>query len=1325
MRRTLSILSIMVLTGLGLLAFVPMASANVDVCTGGAGSGQCASPLGVAVDKSAGKLYVADFGNNRVDVFDVSPGGAVGFAMAFGWGVADGTTAVLQSCGPGASPPTVSCFRGIAGAGAGQMRGPERIVVDEATHSVYVGETQNNRIQKFSSSGDFLWMVGGEVNKATNANFCSVSANCGAGISGEAEGFFLSTFSGVGVPIALAPSGNLVVADSKSVGASSEGFSIRIQRFEPNGNYLGPQMFLPGGVTGRAQDLAIDSTGAMWVATNNPNSGIRKYTSGGSELGITIDGTARSLAVAASDHLLTGPVGFENGAAQVREYDADGTLFRVIFGSEALQSVARDLAVFSTPGGDLFVSQANSVLYIPLPDPGPLFSPGTTEATSITAVKATLQTTFNPQGKPSTVRFEYVDKASFEEDGDEFDSLNTQITPESAPSPGVFTNVTRSSTNVCVVPSETTCLDPETTYYFRAIAKNADGEVIGEKAEFTTKAAHEIETIWSTEVGTDTARLHALVNPLGIQATGHFQYIAAGPDYEANGFDNALDSPTFALGSGEVAVTKAAQLQGLAPGTIYHYRVVVENPYFPSIVSGESSFATFASPGGGGAACSNQPFRTGPSAALPDCRAYEMVTPVDKDNGDVLTRINITGLPTNLDQSAVNGNGFAFTSYRAFDDPQSAPYTNQYLAARTERGQAGEGWSSENVAPPRSGHFRNGELENEFQAFSPDLSRSWILQEGEPTLDPCAAAGFSGLYQRESATGAYQALSCATPNRPVAQANIYMPELQGASADGSKALIRIDDKLTEDASSATVGSRPIYQLYESVGAGVLRLVSVLPNGQASGVDSSAGTALSADIPNHNRQNSVAKAISEDGTRVFWSAGVGSKSGDVPTVLYLRLNSDQVQSKINSGECTQPFRACTIPVSGTVTSEPSFFQAANPQGTEALFTVTAGPLAGNLYRFTSEAEPPASELVAEGVMGNILGASEDLSKVYFASTKASAQAQSEGATPGQPNVYLDEEGETRFLATLSTPATASPYSDIGSLFGTPTATEPINRTARVSPDGQSLVFMSNSPALAEQVAGYDNTDVASGQDDFEVYRYGAQADALACVSCNPSGARPRGREIAQGLNGNVGPYAAATIPLFQNQHFQPRYLSDDGNRVYFNSFEALVLRDTNGAQDVYQWAAPGSGSCTSQSSSYVQSSEGCLSLISSGQSPEDSKFLDATPSGSDVFFSTGEGLLVQDYGLIDVYDARVGGGFPPPPNPPAACEGEACQGPLEAPNDPTPSSSTFQGAGNVVEEPAAKKKKQKAKAKKKKTKKAKQQAKKRQQQRANANRRNHR
>lgn len=1281
----------LVLVLLTLLLAPVTARADERLCAPGHEAGQCESPQGVAVDPANGLVYLADSENQRVDVFDST--GA--FTFAFGWEV-NATTPEekLQKC-----TAETGCQAGSSGSGPGQFKrfGAGSIAVDPSSHDVYVVDNENNRVQKFDSSGNFLLAFGSGVNSGTSgqpdictnagppANVCGSGSRTKPGQIPEPGQF--EEFPG-GSRVAVGPGGVVYVLGDVN----------RLRKFTSTGAYISTVALSPAGLGRNVNGFAVEPSGGFYTASARDTGAVRKYDAAGNLLNTFNPSlNINELVLDPADNIFV--TDFINGVWTIFQYDASGAKTRVI-APESLETTPRGIAYYHSPSGDLFLTETKGLLRIAFPPPGPVLIPNSAQVDLLGSVRATLKIRFNPQGKASTARFQYVDKGSFDTEGG-FDSPNTQTTPESEPTPATFDNQTASATNVCIVPTEPSCLEPATTYYFRAIAKNDDGEVKGDKASFTTKPSHEILAAWVSDAGTDTVRLHAEVNPLGIHTTGHFQYIAEGADYQANGFANALEAPSVAspldFGSGEAPVARATQLGSLQPGTTYHYRFLATDPFFPPAISAEQTFTTFAAPDGGeGGGCSNQAFRTGPGAALPDCRAYEIVTPPGRSDGDVVTRINLTGFPTNLDQSSIDGNGLAYTSYGAFADPQSAPFTSQYLASRHDRGEAGEGWSTESIAPARTGHFRF-ELENEYQAFLPDLSSGWLLQEGEPTLDPCAPVGFAGLYRRESASGAYAALSCSPPSElakelnPTALATQYMPELQGFSADGSKALIRIDDKLTADASSATAGespARPIYQSYLSTGGGQLRLVSVLPNGEAADVDSSAGTARIEVDANHNRFNSVLHAISDDGRRVFWTAGFETETGPAGP-LYLRINADQEQSNIREGKCNQPTRACTLAVSGTVTPTPehAFFQTANPQGTRALFTVSSGPLAGNLYRFDAEAKPPASELIGEKVVDNILGASEDLSRVYFSSTKASAQAQSEGAIPGHPNVYLEEGGATRYVVTLSTPETAGFYADTQpNVYGKPMEKTPIFRTARVSPDGQSLVFMSNSPELAERTAGYDNTDLANGQKVAEVYLYDAEAGggagALRCVSCNPSGARPSGRRIREGLDGHAGPFGAATIPLFQSQLYQPRYLSDDGNRVFFDSFESLVLGDTNGAQDVYQWQAVGSGDCTSQSSFYVTRAEGCLNLISSGKSPEDSRFLDASPSGSDVFFATVESLLGQDRGLIDVYDARVGGGFPPPTQPPAACEGEACQAPPDAPDDPIPASSTFAGAGNV-------------------------------------------
>jgi len=202
----------------------------------------------------------------------------------------------------------------------------------------------------------------------------------------------------------------------------------------------------------------------------------------------------------------------------------------------------------------------------------------------------------------------------------------------------------------------------------------------------------------------------------------------------------------------------------------------------------------------------------------------------------------------------------------------------------------------------------------------------------------------------------------------------------------------------------------------------------------------------------------------------------------------------------------------------------------------------------------------------------------------------------------------------------------------------------------------MVFMSSA-----RMTGYDNTDAVSKKAAMEVFYYDADANEgdgqILCPSCNPSGARPEGRQLTQKLLETR--WAAARIPVYESQLYGARMISEDGNRVYFDSFDALSPIDVNGEEDAYQWQAPGSGSCTSQSPTYHEVSGGCVDLISSGTSPQGSEITDISTDGRDVFFKTTQSLVNQDPGLRDLYDARVGGGFPPLPPKPIICQGEAC------------------------------------------------------------------
>src|SRR6202035_5873949 len=107
-------------------------------------------------------------------------------------------------------------------------------------------------------------------------------------------------------------------------------------------------------------------------------------------------------------------------------------------------------------------------------------------------------------------------------------------------------------------------------------------------------------------------------------------------------------------------------------------------------------------------------------------------------------------------------------------------------------------------------------------------------------------------------------------------------------------------------------------------------------------------------------------------------------------------------------------------------------------------------------------------------------------------------------------------------------------------------------------------------------------------------------------------------------------------------------------------------------------------------------EGCVNLISSGTDGFLVGLLGSAEEGRDVFFTSHSQLVSGDNDSAgDIYDARIGGGFPAVARPPE-CEGDACSTPVSPPNDPTPSSFTFNGQGNA---PPVAKPKPKAKPRK--------------------------
>jgi hypothetical protein len=302
-----------------------------------------------------------------------------------------------------------------------------------------------------------------------------------------------------------------------------------------------------------------------------------------------------------------------------------------------------------------------------------------------------------------------------------------------------------------------------------------------------------------------------------------------------------------------------------------------------------------------------------------------------------------------------------------------------------------------------------------------------------------------------------------------------------------------------------------------------------------------------------------------------------------------------------------------------------FQTASADGSLAYFTK-----AGHLFQY-STATDSATELPTSGLVQGVLGASEDGTYVYYLSATG---------------LFLWHAGTTTLVAPS---AAANSY-------------PPTTGTARVSADGRHLLFVSSAFELID----YDSRNLTTGVPEPEVYLFtapGAINSGLACASCNPDGERPVGAASLPGASPN-----GAALDFYK-----PRVLSANSSRVFFDTSDAIAPQDTNGTQDVYEWEAPGAGSCAK--------TVGCVSLISSGRAQGGAQVLDASAEGTDVFFLTDGSLVASDPGADDVYDARENGGYPAPESP-VPCFGDACQPLPPEPEDPTPGTARTRASGNL-------------------------------------------
>lgn len=1146
---------------------------------------------------------------------------------------------------------------------AGGLYNPRGIVADPSSGHVYVSDLQNARIDEFTSWGAFIKAWGWDVSPdgapgdtvGDQLEVCTTI--CQTGTRGNGAGQ-------IGAPhgIALDSSGDVYLLES-----TLEASNRRVQKFDSEGHFL--LMF--GGEVDKTTKADV-CTSADLEAGDECGAGVPGAGPGQFSNGSVGNYIAYSRA---SEAILVGDVG------RIEILNLDGSFRDQIVFSGPLSAFAgknvRSLAVDAT-GNIYFTLEGIEDAYKVSPTGEPLApgKPGETtyEAETPLALavdgQESLYVIDDPPGELSAdqarvLAFNAEGKRVIPDTGEAQAERRFPELPLNGPSiNGIATNLCAGSE----APGNLylTYLDGlhESKSFVEAYGSPPTG------CEAPPSRPPDIAAQYATSVGTTEGTLKAQINPRFWSDTTYKVEYGTGKCSEGACTKQTPEVLLSSKSVNKVLRTAGVFLSGLEFGTTYHYRFIAQSGGGGPVrgVGGgvgsdgtEGTFTTFPATASPATGCSNQTYRSGAAASLPDCRAYEMVSPIDKEGGDV--GLPPTRFSAEINQAAVSGERFTFSSMTAFAGAESSPFVSQYLASRNPAA----GWSTGSVSPPRSA----GALDttyavnlNDYKGFSADLCSGWVRHNSVSTLSEEAIPGYANLYRRDNCASqpTYEALSTVkAPKRPPRE---YLLSVLGFSADATRTILVADDKLTSDAPALDPTKQGL-TLYIK-GAEGLRFICHLPDGKA--ITTACGPGLPAAEPLGESSN-LENAISTDGSRVYWTAYGGPLPGGTPVAgaLYLRLNADQAQSKVSGGQCAEEEKACTLPVSATVSSDPARFLGASEDGSKALFDIKAGPLAGNLYEYDLQSR--SSQLLAEGSEA-VMGMSGAGSRVYFASRKVLAP----GATEGAHNLYLYEGGGS-YHFIMTTPEV------VGSENGpTPVEALPKLRSSAVSFNGDHVAFVSEASPTP---TGYDNTDVAEDEPDLEVYLYDAAQEKLHCVSCNPTGARPTGLRIgSKGAGSGHIPYLfSARLPHQNSTLHAPRSLSADGSRLFFESYEALVPRDTNGTWDVYQWEAPGSGDCSELTATYGAVSEGCVDLISSGKSPAPSRFLDADPSGDNVFISTLASLVPSDPGLNDVYDARVGGGFAEAQKV-TACEGEACQGPSAPPLDPTPASSSFEGAGNL-------------------------------------------
>jgi hypothetical protein len=778
------------------------------------------------------------------------------------------------------------------------------------------------------------------------------------------------------------------------------------------------------------------------------------------------------------------------------------------------------------------------------------------------------------------------------------------------------------------VTASLTGLASETTYHYRLVAVGLGGTVRGEDHSLITEPAPPAVSTRAPEYTQTLAHLRDLVNPERSLTTYYFRFGTT------TAYGQNVPVTSASAGSGEAPVAISQLITGLTPGVTYHYRLVATNAQ-GATTGPDQTFTTLA--------------------PLPDNRAYEMVTPPFKSFGNLVP--GGMGVAT-ASTSAISNSGSSLLE-------DSVPFLGTGGVPADEEGKGtyyalergASGWTTSSLTAAAS----------VFPISNEELANPANVAEGLwSAATPSQSINAEDFYLRE-ADGTFVNIGpIAPPSETEGPPHGATPgthgvssgneRIVGASADLADVVFQLNTSFSASApeflwpgDSTIFGERP--SLYEYVGSGhsgegadVPALVGVDNNSQQI---SQCGTGLGADV--FKEAHAVRNGISAGGTTVVFNAQAGGcetqgviGAGPAVNGLYARIGRPgATQTTVNVASASAS--ECTTSASCNVTS-PVTYVGATGDGSKVFFTTEQAVLpsdqdtTNDIYECALPGDNGATpaavgvvnacpDLKAVSVTGTSAGAnvqsvvavSEEGSHVYFTATgvltsepDVSLSSGHQVATEGEDNLYVWEApsaqhpaGHVAFIATLPGPS--------------PTE-------AQATPDGRYLVFTTSADLTPD-----DKSTVS------QVFRYDALTGELVRVS------------VGQGGFNNDGNTYSDPASLASELQLGRLTVSDDGSYVAFQSSDALTPQVLGGLSNVYEWHG------------------GNVSLISDGVDQNvNAGLLGMDASGANIFFTSSERLVATDTDEdVDIYDARVNGGFPEP-TPPPSCSGETCQGSLSAP-----------------------------------------------------------